>query len=265
MDPLPRGMPGEASGDVCPMRGGTPGRPCRCCHRGEGLLMSVRVRDQQVGLGCSCGREARVGDPTGQGSGRECGSGGQSGGALWASLQLPCGRKLNKRKYLWGEWGYDQRVGSGAVLPAAATGGSQTLPAPLQSGQFGDSFLPIAHSCTLPATESLPLLLKDTGVVRSRGGSVAGTGPESFGALRATPDPRSSRRSWSTTRGLSLRKYLAQQPAGPPQTAVRGSVGTGRGSSVSVGAFPHRACLWKWFPISGLGASVCVSSCEGTG
>ena len=94
MDPLPRGMPGEASGDVCPMRGGTPGRPCRCCHRGEGLLMSVRVRDQQVGLGCSCGREARVGDPTGQGSGRECGSGGQSGGALWASLQLPCGRTL---------------------------------------------------------------------------------------------------------------------------------------------------------------------------
>ena len=56
MDPLPRGMLGEASGDVCPMRGGTPGRPCRCCHLGEGLLMSVRARDQQVGLGCSCWR-----------------------------------------------------------------------------------------------------------------------------------------------------------------------------------------------------------------
>lgn len=117
-----------------------------------------------------------------------------------------------------------------------------------------------------PASHGEPsLLLKGTRVVRSRGGGVAGTGLESFGALRATPDPRSSRRSWSTTRGLSLRKYLAQQPAGPPQTAVRGSVGTGRGSSVSVGAFPHRACLWKWFPISGLCASVCVSSCEGTG
>lgn len=41
MAPLPRGMPGEASGDVCPMRGGTPGRPCRCCQLGEGLLVSL--------------------------------------------------------------------------------------------------------------------------------------------------------------------------------------------------------------------------------
>lgn len=62
---------------------------------GAGLLMSVRARDQQVGLGCgAAGGRAWDGDPTGQGSGRECGSGGGGrGGALWASLQLPCGRK----------------------------------------------------------------------------------------------------------------------------------------------------------------------------
>lgn len=133
MDPLPRGMPGEVSGDVCPMRGGTPGRPCRCCQLGAGLLMSVRARDQQVGLGCSCWREAWDGDPTGQGSGREYGSGGgeERGGALGFS-PAALWEEVNKRKYLWGEWGHDQGVGSGAVLPAAATGGSQALHTPLQ-------------------------------------------------------------------------------------------------------------------------------------
>ena len=43
MDPLPRGMPGEVSGDVCPMRGGTPGRPCRCCQLGAGPALKGAV------------------------------------------------------------------------------------------------------------------------------------------------------------------------------------------------------------------------------
>lgn len=93
------------------------------------------------------------------------GSGGRALGFSPAALW----EEVNKRKYLWGEWGHDKGVGSGAVLPAAATGGSQALHTPLQCRQFGDSFLPIAPSCALPAMGSLPLLLKDTGVVRSRG------------------------------------------------------------------------------------------------
>ena len=52
--------------------------------------MSVRARDQQVGLGCSCWREAQCGDPTGQGSGG--GDLGFSPAALW--------EEVNKRKYL---------------------------------------------------------------------------------------------------------------------------------------------------------------------
>lgn len=114
-----------------PHERGHPGRPCRCCQLGEGLLVSVRARDQQVGLGCSCWREARDGDPTGQGSDRVC-VGGSGGGVALGFSPAALWEEVNKRKYLWGEWGHDQGVGSGAVLPAAATGASQALHIPLR-------------------------------------------------------------------------------------------------------------------------------------
>lgn len=94
--------------------------------------MSVRARDQQVGLGCSCWREARAGDPTGQGSGRVCVGGIGGGGVALGFSPAALWEEVNKRKYLWGEWGRDQGVGSGAVLPAAATRGSQALHVPLR-------------------------------------------------------------------------------------------------------------------------------------
>lgn len=52
-------------------------------------------------------------------------------------------------------------VGSGAVLPAAATGGSQAYPSGCRQ-VWETASSPIAF-LTLPAMGSLPLLLKDTG------------------------------------------------------------------------------------------------------
>ena len=107
--------------------------------------------------------------------------------------------------------------------------------------------------------ESLPLLPRDARVE----GPQPALDQRALGlsGLPQPPDPRRSRRSWSTVRGLGLRKHLSQHPAGRHQAVIGGPVGTGRGSSVYVGAFPHRGCLWKWFPIIGLCAFVCVIFC----
>lgn len=80
---LPRGMLGDKSGDICPTRGAVPGRPCPCCPLGKGLLVCVRARGWQVGLGCSWWREAQGEDPRDQ----------RSGGVSGLLAQLPCGRK----------------------------------------------------------------------------------------------------------------------------------------------------------------------------
>ena len=149
---------------------GHPGRPCRCCQLGEGLLVSVRARDQQVGLGCSCWREARDRDPTGQGSDRVCVGGSGGGGVALGFSPAALWEEVNKRKYLWREWGHDQGVGSGAVLllppeaprPCTYPFGEGSL----ETASFLSPLLVSPHGYM----ESLPLLLKDMRVVGSRRG-----------------------------------------------------------------------------------------------
>lgn len=49
--------------------GTVPGRPYRCCQLGKGILVSIRARDWQVGLGYSWWKDPHGGDPRDQGLG----------------------------------------------------------------------------------------------------------------------------------------------------------------------------------------------------
>lgn len=80
---LPRGVLGDMSGNICFTRGDSAWEALQRLL-GKGILVSIRARDRQVGLGYSWWKGPHGGDSRDQGLGW---------GALGLLLQLPCGRK----------------------------------------------------------------------------------------------------------------------------------------------------------------------------
>ena len=153
-----------------PMRGGTPGGPADAASWGRGCWCPLGPEISRWAWAAAAGGRPGIGtlqarDQTGCVLEAVGGGGvalGFSPAALW--------EEVNKRKYLWREWGHDQGVGSGAVLllppeaprPCTYPFGEGSL----QTASFLSPLLVSPHGYM----ESLPLLLKDMRVVGSRRG-----------------------------------------------------------------------------------------------